>query len=189
MERNFDRALHYFKKAVELGDEQAPEIYNMVLQNQLIEEGVEARESGESELAYQLFSEAAQYQNSVALLYCGVMNICGEGVERNLEKAQEYLERSAELGNEEAMQILQKLPEEKLLDEGYIAVEMGEYERAFAIYEKLAEAGNADGMYNCGVMFDSGVGVEKDLEKAREYFEMAASMGSEQAANVLEKLR
>ena len=61
-------------------------------------------------------------------------------------------------------------------------------ERAFAIYEKLAEAGNADGMYNCGVMFDSGVGVEKDLEKAREYFEMAASMGSEQAANVLEKL-
>ncbi|MGF0018783.1 hypothetical protein [Sporofaciens sp. SGI.106] len=188
MERNFDRALQYFKKAVELGDEQAPEIYNMVLQNQLIEEGVEARESGESELAYLLFSEAAQYQNHVALLYCGIMNISGEGMERDLEKAQDYLERAAEMGNEDAMQILQKLPGEKLLDEGRIAVEMGEYERAFAIYDKLAKAESADGMFNFGIMFARGVGVEKDMEKAQQYLEMAASMGSVQAANILEKV-
>ena len=116
------------------------------------------------------------------------MNISGEGMERDLEKAQDYLERVAEMGNEDAMQILQKLPEEKLLDEGRIAVEMGEYERAFAIYEKLAKAGSADGMFNCGIMFARGVGVEKDMEKARQYLEMAASMGSVQAANVLEKL-
>lgn len=116
------------------------------------------------------------------------MNISGEGMERDLEKAQDYLERAAEMGNEDAMQILQKLPEEKLLDEGRIAVEMGEYERAFAIYEKLAKAGSADGMFNCGIMFARGVGVEKDMEKARQYLEMAASMGSVQAANILEKV-
>ena len=95
------------------------------------------------------------------------MNISGEGVERDMEKAQDYLERAAELGNEDASEILQKLPEEKLLDEGRIAVEMGEYERAFAIYEKLAKAGSADGMFNCGVMFVSGVGVKKIWRKLR----------------------
>ena len=50
----------------------------------------------------------------------------------------------------------------------------GNYAGAVASYKTASELGNARAIYELGWMYDSGNGVEKDPDRARFYFEMAA---------------
>ncbi|OPY97115.1 hypothetical protein A5906_37325 [Bradyrhizobium sacchari] len=49
-----------------------------------------------------------------------------------------------------------------------------DYTGAMASYRAASELGNPRALYELGLMYDSGNGVEKDPERARFYFEMAA---------------
>jgi hypothetical protein len=57
-------------------------------------------------------------------------------------------------------------------------------ERA-AWFRKAAEAGDADGMYELGVLFYQGRGVTEDKQEARQWFERAARAGNAKAREVL----
>jgi len=63
------------------------------------------------------------------------------------------------------------------LDEGIAAVEQGDYSRAVEIFRPLAEAGDAEAQYNLAILYRSGHGVAKDLEKSRQWFLRAAEQG------------
>ncbi len=63
------------------------------------------------------------------------------------------------------------------LDEGIAAVEQGDYAKAAEIFRPLAEAGDAEAQYNLAILYRSGHGVEKDLEKSRQWLLQAAKQG------------
>lgn len=52
-----------------------------------------------------------------------------------------------------------------------------DFNKAFDLYRKAAEAGNADAQYNLGTCYYNGVGTEKDVETGMEWFNKAAAQG------------
>ena len=55
------------------------------------------------------------------------------------------------------------------------------YKQAYIEFQRLAKLGNKDAIYNIGVMFLYGQGVEKDLGKAHAWFSLAADFGLDDA--------
>ena len=62
------------------------------------------------------------------------------------------------------------------------------YPRAFAYYEKAANAGVADGQYMLGMMYRQGYGCDKNISMAKRWLSKAASQGHTLAAQKLRKL-
>lgn len=99
-------------------------------------------------------------QDEMAYLYRD-----GRGVQRNIEKAMEWAEKSADQGYWRAMTAL-----------GNMCHTEGRLEEAMAWYEKSGKAGDDWGWYNLGDMYMDGVGVEKDDDKARPFYEKALAL-------------
>lgn len=57
----------------------------------------------------------------------------------------------------------------------------GNYSEAFAEFSRLAKLGNEDAIFNVGVMFLHGQGVEQDLAQANAWFRLAADFGLDEA--------
>ena len=57
----------------------------------------------------------------------------------------------------------------------------GEYDKAFAIYNLLAQNGNMRAQNNLGIYYKNGLGVEKNEKKAFEYYKKAADNGNSKA--------
>ena len=60
--------------------------------------------------------------------------------------------------------------------------------KAVELYEKSAQLGNSDAMYNLGECYETGDGVTKDFNKARKWYTKAAAQGDEDAQTILETL-
>ena len=88
------------------------------------------------------------------------------------QKAREYWEQAADLGNADALNRLGIL-----YRNGY-GVEQ-DYEIARQCYEKAADWGNADALVSLGFLYHYGYGVEQDYEIARQYYEKAITKGTE----------
>ena len=58
----------------------------------------------------------------------------------------------------------------------------------FATFEKSARAGNAQSMYIVGRYYEDGIGIEKDLSKAKEWYRKAKKRGNSAAKRALEAL-
>ncbi len=71
---------------------------------------------------------------------------------------------------------------------GWLYREMGEFHRAYEAYQCGADYGNVPCLRLLGNMRRKGLGCEKDLEKARAYFEAGADIGNVFAAADLARL-
>ena len=65
---------------------------------------------------------------------------------------------------------------------GYRAFQNTEYEKAYNLFLKSANEGDARAEYNLGAMFYSGEGGKQDLKKSFEWFEKSAKNGNAKAA-------
>ncbi|WP_164699297.1 tetratricopeptide repeat protein, partial [Aliarcobacter skirrowii] len=70
-------------------------------------------------------------------------------------------------------------------DDGYSAIEKGDYKTAFTIFEDLAKKGDIEAQLNLGYMYHYGKGVSLDYKKAIELYEKAATQGYAMAQNNL----
>ena len=70
-------------------------------------------------------------------------------------------------------------------DIGYKYYEKGLYEKAFEIWSKEVQQGDKEAMYNMGLLYFFGRGVDKNLTIAFNYCEKAAFKGSARAQNNL----
>jgi TPR repeat protein len=52
-----------------------------------------------------------------------------------------------------------------------------DFNKAFDLYRKAAEAGNADAQYNLGTCYYNGIGTEKNIETGMEWINKAAAQG------------
>ena len=78
----------------------------------------------------------------------------GRGVDKNYQKALEYLNKSADQGNVDAQvnlgDIYYKLNE---VDQ--------DYEKALQWYKKAADQGDAEAQFNLDMIYSNGLGVQK----------------------------
>lgn len=95
------------------------------------------------------------------------------------------LTEAAEGGDEDAMQTLAGA---YLNGDADRAVEQ-DFEKSFYWWKKLAEAGNAVGMFNAGLHCAKGCGVARDFAKAAEWMDKAAAAGDEDAPAAAEAYR
>jgi TPR repeat protein len=63
------------------------------------------------------------------------------------------------------------------LEEGTSAYAVGDYAKALAEFQALADNGNAEGQYFVGLIYHNGFGVKRDQVKAAKWFEKAAQQG------------
>lgn len=56
-------------------------------------------------------------------------------------------------------------------------------------YKKAMKQGHAGATFNIGCLYESGLGVEKDMERAIEFFKMAARIGHAEATERCEDLK
>lgn len=68
---------------------------------------------------------------------------------------------------------------------GVTAFQQGKYEEAKKLLEPEAEKNDPAAMFALGKMYASGTGVEKDLEKAADYFRRASELGHAEAQQSL----
>jgi TPR repeat protein len=63
------------------------------------------------------------------------------------------------------------------LEEGFQAFAAGNYEQAFRFWLPLAEKDNADAQYNLGILYQKGLGVEKNIKAAFIWYKRASANG------------
>ena len=71
-----------------------------------------------------------------------------------------------------------------LVDRGNEALNAGDYATALELYTRAADAGNARGINNLGWLYQNGLGVEQDYEKAADWFHKAVELGETNEAQV-----
>jgi len=63
------------------------------------------------------------------------------------------------------------------LEDGFQAFTAGNYEQALRLWLPIAEKDNADAQYNLGILYQKGLGVEKNLKTAFIWYKRAAANG------------
>lgn len=74
------------------------------------------------------------------------------------------------------------------LPEAIRSYEAGQYEQALEEFTYLADEQNATALYYMGQMYMNGQGVDKDTNKATEFFQKSDALGNQQATAALAKL-
>jgi hypothetical protein len=111
----------------------------------------------------------------VALLRMGEHYRDGKGVEKDSAKADEYFKKADEA----------TAAEEKQINEENKRNEQAAKQQKFIRILDCADRGSLECMIKAGKCYRDGDGVEKDLNKAREYFQKASDSGSTEAAQLL----
>ena len=123
--------------------------------------------------AVEWFSKGAEAGNVFCMYWMGDACEFGNGVPKDMDKAMEWYTKAAEKGH---VLSRRKIQQQKDL------------ESPFDGFMKQAEAGDAQSMYMIGMCYESGVRVEKDAAKAREWYTKAAGLGNDAAKRALEQL-
>lgn len=114
-------------------------------------------------------SRSAGLGNSDAMYFLGELYFQGLGVETDVEKAAAYLLQACDSGNRKAMLLYGKL---LFMGEG---VGQDYDESASYFYTLSGEEGEAS--YILGVMYNLGMGVPRNADRAEKYISQAVEMG------------
>lgn len=134
-------------------------------------------------MAFKFYAEAANKNYDKAILKTVDMLLNGIGCDKNIQRAVEYLEKGAHLDQPEAQYKLAQL-----LELG-VGLEGGKkLEESRRWYVKAASHNHAGGMYFLAGMYETGIGCEKDLEKAVKLYGEAARKGHPDAARKLKEM-
>jgi len=115
--------------------------------------------------------QQADEGDPIALMRMGERYRDGDGVEKDLIKSAEYFKKA------DAAVAAQQ---DQLNNDSKIR-EQAAQKQKFEWYLDQAEKGAISGMIGAGKCYRDGIGVEKDLDKAREYFDKASNLGSDEA--------
>lgn len=176
-------SLKWFRLAAEQGNAEAQNAMGL---GALTGQGV----AQDHAAALRWFTEAARRGHVGAEFNLGVIYRDGLGVVQDRTEAVRWFRRPAERGHALARIALEDFDAppsggEPGFDHGYAAYRAGDYERAYAIFHPLAQAGHADAQYHLGVMHQNGWGVERDVETTAETLLLAARQGHASAASLL----
>lgn len=145
-------------------------------------DGVKAYEAGNYTEAYAQWLPLAEKNDVAAQRNIGHLYRWGQGVEKNIETAMQWYRRAAELGFSRAQANLAAI---------YLQGEEGvtvNYDEAHKWFAAAAIQGHAVAQYNLGLMFELGLGIEKNEAKALGWYNLAAKSGQPEALERLSQL-
>jgi len=171
-----------------------------------------ANEIEDYEKSFFWSQKAADQNDSDGMLLLAQHYCNGRGVTKNLDKAEEWCEKSIQLGNTSAEQLLQMITSvnenpsptppgnttlkqaldgdpEAQYNLGIKLINEGKKSEGIDWLRKAADQNYPTAMCELGTMYYGGIGLEKDNEKAVEWWTKAAAAGSEIAQHNLEVLR
>lgn len=133
--------------------------------------------------AFGSYSKGAEQEDAACMYHLGICYRDGRGVEADQEKADQWLKKAADLGNEQAQEALKKAEEKKQINEwidlGTKAYEKENYGEAVEYFKKAAEQDNVTGLEWMGRCYVKGNGVgEIDYAKALEWYLKADELNS-----------
>lgn len=124
----------------------------------------------------ELIEKAADKGDTDAIHDLAIIYEFGQyGVEKDLLKSIAYLEKGVELEDAQCMNDLAWVLEKS---EDY----PHDYNRAFELYKKAAEKGNAMAYNNLGTCYKRGIGTEVDAQKALECYQEAIELGEKNSS-------
>lgn len=189
MERNFETAVNWLKKAVENGDDDAPglieKLKKAVTAEKIVSTGDAQAQADLAEvymfignslgqadpdadyaIALEYAQKSAAQNNGDGLWALALAYEHGRGVEQDVDKAIECYRKGAELGH---------APSQHSLACYYFRGDVLEedYEKAFALCMKSAEQGYGLAMRDVGRAYQFGNGVEDDMSLAIKWYEKA----------------
>lgn len=74
------------------------------------------------------------------------------------------------------------------LNEGFSALQKGDYATARHEWRPLAVRGNVDAQFCMGVMYNAGQGVAQDFKEAAKWYRLAAAQGHAEAQFNLDRM-
>jgi TPR repeat protein len=145
-------------------------------------DGVRAYEAGDHKLAYEAWLPLANRGDVAAMRNIGHLYRWGQGVEKDIGQAIHWYRMAAEKGFSRAQANLAAIYLQG--DEG-IPVN---YEEAHKWFAAAAVQNLAVAQYNLGLMYELGLGVEKNEARALGWYNLAAKAGQPEAIERLSQL-
>lgn len=191
-DNDWEQALYCYACAKDLDD---PEAFFQI--GRLYETGV----GKEKDLAQAIF----HYEKAAAQDHSRAINRLGRICENNnnFEEACEYYKQGAKLGNLTSQFNLGLLYKREFKDLkraekyfrmaagqgdsdsqtnlGGLLIEKGEYQEAIKWFKLAADQKDSLALYNLGTLYEDGLGVQVDLQKALNYYRRAAELGDEES--------
>ena len=168
--KSVEKAIDWFKKAADLGNENA--------QYSLAKIYLEEKDFEKVNSAIKMLEKLAENNNMMAEYTLGSIYADYESQYYDLEKAIGYLERSAEQDNQFAeykLGVIYADPEEPHYD----------LEKAISYLEQSVKQDNQFAEYKLGVIYADPEGLHYDLEKAIRYFGQSAIQDNQSARYAL----
>lgn len=135
--------------------------------NNLFNEALEAQYYGNTERAFELYTQAAELGHSDAQNNLGIMYLEGEVVEVDYEQANEWFKKSASQGN--------TYGQYNFAYSYYYGRGVNiDYEEAFNLFKASATKGHSHSQNFLGIMYETGKGVEQSYDAAILWYEKAA---------------
>ena len=148
--------------------------------------------------AYRWYMKAAEQGYEWGYFNVGKCYREGVGVEQNIEAAKEWYRKAANMDNFWASMKLAELGVADQMNHVGDCYYHGTAERqgeedfraeAYRWYMKAAEQGYEWGYFNVGKCYREGVGVEQNIEAAKEWYRKAANLGNSWASVKLEEMK
>lgn len=131
---------------------------------------------GKEELGFQWIQKAADAGDVNGLAYLGNCYADGLGTDRDIEKAKPYLQEAAEQGQIEAVSKL-----------GEVALEEENWFEAAKQFKVAAEKGYPRAENFMGILYAKGIGVQKNLRSAEEWFRRSEAQGDPDARMLMKQ--
>ena len=131
--------------------------------------------------AFELFTkaaEAAEFPNQNAMKRLADCYRYGRGTPQNFEKAEYWLQKAIEKGNDDAEKIVQ-------LNRGVMLMSKEDYEGAYECFKSSQGDQDPKTLFCYGMMCYNGIQAQKDYNKAFELFKEAAELLNIDAMNML----
>lgn len=171
---DFNKAKMWYLKAAELGNAEA--------QNKL---GVlYADIENDYKEAIKWYKKAMEQDNPWAYRNLGICYREGNGVKKDLKKAEELFSKASELGIEDAIDIKEDMisfQEDEDINMANSLLDEGKQKEAVAIYKELAKKGNARAQGNYGNCLLNAWGVKQNLKEGIVWLEKSANQDNEWA--------
>lgn len=107
------------------------------------------------------------------------------------EKEEEVKRKAEEEAKRKAEEEAKKKAQEELeatCRKGSQLYDAGKYKEAFPLLLKAAEQGNAEAQFRLGILYETGIGVDKNYSAAAKWYRKAAEQGHAQAQNNLGRM-
>jgi TPR repeat protein len=140
----------------------------------MFERGVDAFMAGEYDKCDDYWLPLARAGDPMAARNIALLYHHGKGVRKDLEEAELFYRLAADNGVTEAQTVL-----------GTLLIKGDEFKRnlsdAIKYLTAAHQAGDPIAAWNLGLLYENGIGVDKNLEKAMSLFQLAARSGHEPA--------